>query len=394
MRRKAANHHEDAAAGGARRPAAHGAPQGPDGGGAGADTAVAAAVTACLREFFAERSADVRAADTAEFADEVVRRLADFTLTGGKRLRPAFAWWGWRAAGGAAGGPRARAALRAAAALELLHACALVQDDVMDGSALRRGRPALHAALAREHAERGWAGRAGRYGESVAVLAGDLALAWAEDLFTEAAAGLGAGRRARAPWRHVRTELIAGQFLDLRAQASGDTAPATALRVDRLKTAAYSVERPLHLGAALAGADDGLVRALRGYGTAIGTAFQLRDDLLGVYGDPAATGKPVGDDIREGKPTLLWSAGLRRARERGGAAERTLRTASGDPALTPSGVRGLGALLEDLGARAEVESRIARLLRTGLAHIADTPMPGPARAALRALAAQAAARTA
>ncbi|MDA0567525.1 polyprenyl synthetase family protein [Streptomonospora sp. S1-112] len=355
---------------------------------------MAASVTACLRDFFAERSADARAAGAAEFADEVVRRLADFTLSGGKRLRPAFAWWGWRAAGGPADGPRARAALRAGAALELLHACALVQDDVMDGSALRRGRPALHVALAREHAERGWAGRAERYGESVAVLAGDLALAWAEDLFTEAAAALGAGSAAREPWRHVRSELIAGQFLDLRAQAGGDAEPDTALRVDRLKTAAYSVERPLHLGAALAGADDALVRALRGYGTAIGTAFQLRDDLLGVYGDPAATGKPVGDDIREGKPTLLWAVGLRRARERGGAAESALREAAGDPALTEARVRDLGALLTDLGARAEVEARIAHTVRTGLAHLGKARVPAAARAALEAMAAQAADRPA
>ncbi|QBI53491.1 polyprenyl synthetase family protein [Streptomonospora litoralis] len=372
------------------------------------DGDIAGAVAAFLGEFFADRRAAVEerppddAADAgggldtvldAEFQSEVVARLAEFTLSGGKRIRPVFAWWGWRAAGGTADGPAAHAALRAASALELVHACALIQDDVMDGSVLRRGRAALHAAVAEQHRRSRWSGGSGRYGESVAVLAGDLALVWADDMLDEALEELGARGGARVPWRRMRTELIAGQFLDLRAQAGRQESPDAALRVDRLKTAAYSVERPLHLGAALAGAGGGLVAALRGYGAGIGTAFQLRDDLLGLYGDPAVTGKPVGEDLREGKRTLLLALGVERALARGDAeSAAALRDGAGEPELTAADAARLAALLEALGARAAVEERIARLVDEGLAHIRGAPMPGEARRALETMAVQAGTR--
>ncbi|MFD0774535.1 polyprenyl synthetase family protein, partial [Streptomonospora algeriensis] len=283
---------------------------------------------------------------------------------------------------------------------EVLHACALIQDDVMDGSTLRRGRPAVHVALETEHRCRRWSGGAGRYGESVAILLGDLALVWADDMLDEALDALhalnalDARRRVRIPWQRMRTELITGQFLDLRARAARDDTPAASLRVDRLKTAAYSVDRPLHLGAALAGADDGLIAALRGYGVAIGTAFQLRDDLLGLYADPAATGYLTGDDIREGQPTLLWALGVERADQRGDAqSAAALRTCAGDAALSDDDVAGLAVLLEELGARAAVEERIRGLVEEGLARLGDTPMPHAARRALETMAAQASVRT-
>ncbi|WP_186355761.1 polyprenyl synthetase family protein [Streptomonospora sp. PA3] len=372
---------------------AFGAAVAPVGGTAAPDDSLGAVVEGLLAEFFADRRAATGESDTG-FDTETVQRLQDFVLSGGKRIRPAFAWWGWRAAGGAAEGPAARSALRAASALELLHACALIQDDVMDASTLRRGRPAVHIAVEDEHRRRRWAGGARRYGESVAVLAGDLALAWADDMLDEALDGLGTRRLARVPWQRMRTELITGQFLDLRARASGDDSPDAALRVDRLKTAAYSAERPLHLGAAMAGGDDVLTAALRGYGAEVGTAFQLRDDLLGLYGDPAVTGKPVGDDIREGKPTLLWALGVERARARGDAeSAAVLRACAGDTALGDDAVATLAALLEELGARAAVEERISRLVESGLDRIRDTPMPGAARRALESMAVQAATRT-
>lgn len=349
---------------------------------AGAD--VATAVTAHLREFFAARH---RTAADTQFAAEVIAPLERFTLDGGKRVRPVFAWWGWRAAGGPASGAAAATALRAVSALELVHSCALLHDDVMDGSALRRGNPTLHVAYARQHRAAGWSGDPDHYGTSLAVLAGDIALVWADDMLTEALADPATRARVHEPWQALRTEMMAGQFLDLRAQAHSDASEATALQVDRFKTAAYSVERPLHFGATLAGGDPEVVRALRGYGADIGTVYQLRDDLLGVYGDPDQTGKPVGDDLREGKRTLLLAAGLRLAREQGDeSALADLAAAVGDSGLTDADVRRVAALLDRLGARASVEERLNSLLDSGLRRIAHAPLGETSRRALRELA--------
>lgn len=350
------------------------------------DDRVVDTVVHCLAEYLAARRGAVRESDAC-VADEVVARLERFTLGGGRRMRPLFAWWGWRAAGGAPSGPMAHGALQAASALELIQACALVQDDVMDGSATRRGQPAMHTALAEEHRAAGWKGDPGRYGRSVAVLAGDLALVWADDLLDEVLVDFGGRGRVRDPWHAMRTEMIAGQFLDIRTQAAADESEAAALRVDRLKTAAYSVERPLHFGAALAGADSELVSTLRAYGADIGTAFQLRDDLLGMYGDPARTGKPVGDDLREGKRTLLLSIGLKQARQRGDrAAEDTLRAAAGDAGLTADDIEAVAGLLDDLGARDAVEEYLHRLVERGLRQVADSAIAGDTRARLAELA--------
>ena len=201
------------------------------------------------------------------------------------------------------------AVLRVGAALELIQACALIHDDVIDRSDSRRGRPSTHRAVAKQHADAGLGGDAEHYGVSAAVLLGDLALAWADDLYAAGAQALGAVDRSLPVWRSMRTEVLSGQLLDLVATAAVSSDPAAqaadALRINRFKTAAYTVERPLHLGAALAGAGPETVAALRTYGADVGIAFQLRDDLLGVYGDPAVTGKPAGDDLLEGKRTLL-----------------------------------------------------------------------------------------
>lgn len=347
-----------------------------------------------LSAYFATCRSAVQDTD-AYFAEEVVARLERFTLNGGKRMRPLFAWWGWRAAGGVPSGQPAHSALRAASALELIQTCALVQDDVMDASPMRRGQPAMHAALAEEHRASGWRGDPDQYGQSVAVLAGDLALVWADDMLDDALADADAGGRARVrePWHAMRTEMIAGQFLDMRSQAGADESEAAALRVDRLKTAAYSVERPLHFGAALAGADSGLVGTLRAYGADIGTAFQLRDDLLGVYGDPTRTGKPVGDDLREGKRTVLLSIGLKRAAERGDrAAEETLRAAAGDAGLTADDIGSIAALLDELGAKHAVEEYVHRLVERGLRRVADSDVADDTRDMLAELAHWATAR--
>ncbi len=347
------------------------------------------------------RRAQLVAVDSrlADVADLLVRFVAD----GGKRLRPEFLWCGWLAGGGAAQGAPVDAVLRVGAALELLQACALVHDDVIDRSERRRGRPAAHRAVAKLHAGAGLAGDAEHYGVSAAILLGDLALAWADDLFLAGATALtavdgAAVDRAAPVWQAMRTEVLAGQLLDLRVSASAVVDPATqerdALRVDRYKTAAYTVERPLHLGAALAGAGTSSVDALRAYGADLGVAFQLRDDVLGVFGDPAVTGKPAGDDLAEGKRTVLLAT-ARAALAARPAELAELDAGVGRPAADPD---RLGALIRGSGAVEAVESRIAGLVRSGLAALdgvdarGGPAVPDPVRDRLVELAAAATAR--
>ncbi|MEE1927129.1 polyprenyl synthetase family protein [Streptomyces sp. TRM 70351] len=346
----------------------------------GADADVAAAVDAVLGGHLARRLEQAEqiserfAADVADCVVTLVRR-------GGKRLRPAFLWWGWRAAGGAPEGAGAGAVLRAAAALELIQACALVHDDLMDGSPLRRGAPAAHVALAHRHRAARLHGDAEAFGASAALLAGDLALVWAEDLWDAALPTEAARRRTRPVWRAMRTEMVAGQYLDLHGQAARARSRDAALHVAHLKSGLYTVERPLHLGAALADAPAATTAALRRAGRRTGVAFQLRDDLLGVFGDPARTGKPAGEDVRAGKPTYLMAVGLARARARGErAAEERLTAALGDRALGAAGLDRVRELLTGLGAREAVERHIAELTGSALAALDEADLdPGAAR---------------
>jgi geranylgeranyl diphosphate synthase type I len=307
-------------------------------------------------------------------------------MRGGKRLRACLLWWGWRAVGGADRGPQVRAVLSAAGALELLQTCALVHDDIMDESPLRRGRPAVHMRYAREHERCGLSGDAGRYGRSMAILAGDLALAWADDLFEQAAWDEATGRRVRPIWRAMRTEMVAGQHLDLYAQAAGDRMAATALRIAYLKSALYSVERPLQLGAAAATAETSRITALRAVGRPAGLAFQLRDDLSDVFGDPADTGKPTGSDVREGKSSYLISLALIAADRRADQdAARLLRASLGDGALPEERLEHLREVLVGLGVRAAVERRIERLTGVALGRLAQADFEPVAERRLRAL---------
>jgi geranylgeranyl diphosphate synthase type I len=193
--------------------------------------------------------------------------------------------------------------------------------------------------------------------------------------------------RAGGPWRSMRTELLGGQYLDVLHQATRDASQSAALRIDRYKTAAYTVERPLHLGAALAGAPPELVDGYRRFGADIGIAFQLRDDLLGVFGDPAITGKPAGDDLREGKRTLLLAIALERADRRGDAAARAaVESAIGDPELTAEQVERTRGVLVELGAVQAVEQRIAALTGSALDALAAAPVIEPAATELAELA--------
>lgn len=356
------------------------------------DLALAAEVHRELATFLAARRADARAVDPA-FAD-AVDSLSDFVLGGGKRIRPTFAWWGWRGAGGTPADPGAAAVLRAVSALELIQGCALVHDDLMDDSVSRRGAPTVHIEFARRHRAVGWAGAPERFGAAAAILLGDIALAWADDMLRGAGLSPDALHRALVVWQAMRTELLGGQYLDVLTQARGDESPGAALRVARYKTAAYTVERPLHLGAAIAGAQPALVTAYRRFGADIGVAFQLRDDLLGIFGDPEVTGKPAGDDLREGKRTLLLACGLAAAADRGDArAADLLRSAVGNPALRPETVDGVRGVLVELGAVRRVERRIAELTESALDALAGADVAAPAADRLAELAVLATHRT-
>ncbi|GAA4799288.1 polyprenyl synthetase family protein [Streptomyces ziwulingensis] len=361
------------------RPAGATPPAPPGPGPRSVDADVLAAVEATLGEILAERVASCAALDPL-FGDDLAARLAGFTLGGGKRTRPRLLWWSFRACGGR-DQERAAAALRIAAALELLQSCALVHDDVMDDSSLRRGRPALHTAVARQY------GGAEEFGRSAALLAGDLALAWADDEVAETCRRTPGTGPVLGLWRDLRTEMVAGQYLDLHGQLTAARAPDRAVRVACLKSARYSVERPIALGAALAGAPPRTSAELSAAGRCAGVAFQLRDDLHGVFGRPHTTGKPSGDDLRQGKPTyLLAVARVRAEARRDTEALAVLDLRVGDASLTEEQVDDVREVLERTGARAAVERRIERLATRSLRHLTAAGLPaGPGDRHLRDL---------
>ncbi len=312
------------------------------------------------------------------FATDVAERLAAYTLSGGSRIRPRLLWWAMRACGGA--DTEAQAALRIAAALELIQSCALIHDDVMDHSAVRRGRPSFHAQIALQYPRPAMEHAPVPFAQSAAVLAGDLALSWADDLLADIDLEPTARAQILHVWRVMRTEMIAGQYLDLHGQATTSRSAVQAIRTVCLKTARYTVERPLALGAALAGADEGTTRALTAAGRCAGIAFQLRDDLLGVFGDPELTGKPSGDDIRSGKATYLLALAHARARATGATSVIDLLSSSRGTGTELSGP-ALAAVREAListGAPARVERRIARLRRAAECHFSAARLHGPA----------------
>jgi geranylgeranyl diphosphate synthase type I len=298
--------------------------------------------------------------------------LRTLVLGGGKRLRPAFCHWAFVGAGGAADDPRV---LDTGAALEFLQAFALVHDDVMDGSATRRGVPAIHTEFADRHRRAGWRGEARRFGEGVAILAGDVAHVYADRLMS------GAPPAALALWHELRIELNVGQYLDIEATARAAVDIDTARRIARYKSGKYTIERPLELGAALAGRVE-LADPLIRYGHPLGEAFQLRDDLLGAFGDADRTGKPVGDDLREGKPTPL----LALAHERADPGQRAVLGGVGRPDLTPEQIVELQAVLVDTGAEAAVIDEIDRLTGRALDALDGLVLADGADDALRDLA--------
>jgi geranylgeranyl diphosphate synthase type I len=303
-------------------------------------------------------------------------------VSGGKRMRPVFCVWGHLGAGG----EDSDALLVAASSLELFQACAILHDDVMDASDTRRGKPSAHRAFAALHREHSWYGDPDSFGAGAAILLGDLALAWSDEML--AASGL-ATPAALAVFSAMRADVVGGQYLDLLEQVRGQSSVESALRVAHWKAAKYTVERPLHLGAAMAGADPAVFAAYTAYGLPLGEAFQLRDDVLGVFGDPSVTGKPAGDDLREGKRTALVAMALERAT---GPQTDLVRRHLGDPHLDEHGVAALREVLVATGAVERVEELIASRTDQALAALHRAPLTGEAAEVLAELAVAATSR--
>jgi geranylgeranyl diphosphate synthase type I len=289
--------------------------------------------------------------------------LTAFVINGGKRFRPLFAAVG--AIG--AGSQLSDAEIRAFASLELLQACALVHDDLMDASDTRRGEPAIHKIFESMHSAEKYQGKATQFGLSASVLIGDLALIWSDQMLNSSGIKSESLLAALSVHDEMRVELIAGQYLDVFEQARGTQSVAQALKIARYKSAKYTIERPLHLGAAIAIPDAAkraqIISIYSEFGLPLGEAFQLRDDLLGVFGDPKVTGKPAGDDLREGKRTVLMAMTHDRI---SGAAEAEFIQEFGNHNISESAIARLQEIISETGAAMHVEDLIEELTSTAL----------------------------
>jgi geranylgeranyl diphosphate synthase, type I len=360
--------------------------------GAGADEAVAgvggaAAEQDGYRTLLSERMAgflDLQrgqlqevSSDASELVDAIAQ-LAD----GGKRLRALLSYWGWRGAGGAR---LADDAVQAGVAIELFQAAALIHDDIIDRSATRRGKPSVHRRFELNHAERGWALDPAHFGQAAAILTGDLCLSFSEEVFAGIPAASGS---ARLIFNRMRTEVMAGQYLDVLEEVAGPGRPSgeavdRALRILRYKSAKYSSEHPLCLGGALAGAGPQLIAAYSAFSLPLGEAFQIRDDVLGVFGDPATTGKPAGDDLREGKRTVLVALALDQA----SAAESAFIDARlGSPDLSDEDILEIRRIIEESGALQATEVLINEFGAAAFDALEALPLHELPKTALRRLA--------
>lgn len=336
--------------------------------------AIVARVETRLREFLEPEQARWAKFDS-ELA-EPIAHIGRLVLAGGKRLRPAFCHWGFVGAGGDPADPMV---VSAGAAFELMHAFALFHDDVMDDAASRRGNPTTHAVFAERHREQGWAGEARRFGEGVAILVGDLAFVYSDMMMA------GASAVTWAIWNELRIELNIGQVLDIAGSVRNERSRHKAEQICRYKSGKYTIERPLHLGAVMAAPEraDVLLPALSAYGLPLGDAFQMRDDVMGAFGDTAITGKPVGGDLREGKPTPL----LARAVEAASPAQAEVLAMVGRSNLSEGDVARVQQTIIDTGALADLEATIERLTAEAVAAIRLAPITPAARDELVSLAA-------
>ncbi|MFM1986218.1 MAG: hypothetical protein RIS18_435 [Actinomycetota bacterium] len=307
--------------------------------------------------------------------------LADYAhefLSGGKRLRAAFCYWGYIGAGG----KDSKEIICASTALELLQACALVHDDVMDASDTRRGKPSIHKRFETMHEESKWLGDKKQFGSGGAILLGDLLLSWADEMLINSGLPANDLFRGKKIYDLMRTELMAGQYLDIFEQARGGGSIENALNVIRYKSAKYTIERPLHLGGALASDNKQILQAYTDYGLPLGEAFQLRDDVLGVFGDPSETGKPAGDDLREGKRTVLIEMTFQKATD---SQKKELNKFFGKE-LDDHGVASLREVVTVTGALTEVETMISTLLNQSQKALTEANITTQAKEAFSELA--------
>lgn len=305
--------------------------------------------------------------------EQIVAEVGRSAIRRGGRIRPLLCCCGYAIAGGD-GGLLDERIVRAAASIELLHTFAILHDDVMDGSEMRRGEPSLFRRIADERA--GVTPEEARhYGISVAILAGDLALVLSDQLFSRC--GFSAERLVEAygPLSRMRLDAVAGQYLDLAhsGRPAGLDDPNLATTISRLKTGSYSVEGPLLVGATLGGVTDAAARALRNFARPLGEAFQLTDDLMGLFGDPAETGKDAEGDIRKGKPTPLISSALTMA---SGGQRREILAIWGNPEATAGDLDRLRSAVRDSGALNAMSGRIRTLITAGCSAIDEPQSQG------------------
>jgi geranylgeranyl diphosphate synthase type I len=353
------------------------------------------AVSAEISDFLSEQSSVL---DSMGPELVPVHLMASQLLCGGKRMRPAFCVWGYVAAAGIPTDEELKPLLTAAGSLDVLHVSALIHDDLMDSSDLRRGRPAAHRQFEALHANAGWLGDSAAFGKAGAILLGDLLVMWSAQMLHGAGVEQSALERALPIVEAMRTEVTCGQYLDMvaqahplrkRAPAIGSLKPTIELAMDdasrvvEYKAARYTVQRPSQMGAAIGGGDDELYFALGAYGSPLGRAFQFRDDLLGVFGDPQVTGKPAGDDLREGKRTVLVAHAFAHA---GDAGQKLLLQRLGDPGLDETGISELQQVIVESGARDAVESMINEYHERALKALHDTEITEEGRAGLTTLA--------
>lgn len=344
-------------------------------------TAFVASVAEKLPEFLASQRDILK--EVSPDALALLDSIGDLVL-GGKRLRALMCYWGWRGAGGAAGAPEI---IAAGTALEFFQAAALIHDDIIDRSETRRGAPSVHRRFSNLHSGNGWSLDPERFGEAAGILAGDLCLSYSEEMLASAGPRAAFGTPARNVFNRMRTEVMAGQYLDILEEVSGAqkdpaSAVARAQTILRYKSAKYSSEHPLVLGGALAGAPQSLLDSYSAFALPLGEAFQIRDDVLGVFGDPKITGKPAGDDLREGKRTVLVGFALNAPPAEAALLARQL----GNPDLDPEGIEALRGIIIGSGALASTEALIAKLSATALDALARMNIEPLARTALTALA--------
>lgn len=322
-----------------------------------------------LEAFLADKALEIGAITTSAVA--LVDSITAL-VQGGKRLRPAFAFWGFVGAGG---DPQADDIVKVGVALELFQAAALIHDDLIDRSDTRRGQPSVHKRFEAQHRELQLDGDAAHYGGASAILAGDLCLSLSEEVFASVQS---VGASTRKIFNQMRTQVMAGQYLDILEESAGSSYdPSEAVKrartIVRYKSAKYSTENPFLLGGALAGATPQLLDAYQAFALPLGEAFQLRDDVLGVFGDPSVTGKPAGDDLREGKRTELIAHAMLLAGEE---AKQLISARLGAPDLSDAEVGKISSVLQECGALAETEANIEQLTHEALAALENIPVDG------------------